>query len=110
RVVQALEVVEIHEQDAEDAAVPARLLDHLREAVREQAAVRQAGERVELREVGEALLAREALQARAQDRGDRIEEVELLCGEASFARHRAQRAADLRVAGRSEEHTSELQS
>ena len=65
----------------------------------EQRAVRQAGERVELREVGEPLLAVEALQARAQDRGDRIEEVELLRGEASSSRHRAKGAAHLRVAG-----------
>ena len=62
-VVHQLEVVQVDEQHAE-RRVAARALDQLREAVGEQRAVGQPGERIELREVGEPALDVDALQRR----------------------------------------------
>ncbi len=55
RVVDRLEAVQVEEQHRQRAAVTTRGLDRAGESVAEQEPVRQAGERVVLRQVGHAL-------------------------------------------------------
>ena len=56
RVVDVLEVVEVHEQDREAGRRSAAPHERVREAVDEQDAVRQAGERIVQRLVAKLIL------------------------------------------------------
>ena len=78
RVVHQLEVIEVDEQHAERNVASARLHDHQREAVGEKRAVRQPGERIELREVGETRLAVQPVQRRRHHARGRGQESSLL--------------------------------
>ena len=81
RVVDQLEVVEVDEQHRERRVAALRLHDHLREAVGEQRAVGQPGQRVELRQVGEPALAVDALQRGRQHARRGLDEIQLLGAE-----------------------------
>ena len=106
RVVDELEVVEVDEQHAERNVAPARLHDHERKAVGEKRAVRQPGERIELREIGEPCFAVQAMQRRGHHARGRREEAGLLRAEsAGRFRHRADDAA--RTAFRRDRHGDE---
>ena len=71
RVVDVLEAVEVDEQHADAAAVAPRLRDRLRQALLQQQAVGQAGERVARGHVLQALLGLDARRHVLNERQDR---------------------------------------
>ena len=83
RVVDELEAVEVDEQHADQPAVALGLLQRLREAVEEQAAVGQAGQRVELRQIAQALLGALAVDRGGQRIGQTFQEVAAFLGKAA---------------------------
>ena len=79
RVVDLLEVVDVDEQDrGERAGVPADALERLLEAVGEQHAVGQAGERIVQRAVLHRVLCVLALDRVREDVGERDDEVDVV--------------------------------
>jgi len=84
-VVHQLEAVEVDEQHRHRTPDAARLGHGLRQAVLKQVPVRQPGQGVELREVGEALLGALALDRDRDVVGDALQEIQLIGGEATCA-------------------------
>ena len=76
-VVDELEAVEVEEQDARQPAAAAQARERLLEAVEEQHAVGQPGERVVQRAVADRVLGRLALERVGEHVGQRLEEVDV---------------------------------
>ena len=94
RIVHQLELVQVDEQHAELGAAPARLHNHLREAVGKKGAVGQPGERIELRKKGEPAFALDALQTgREHARGGGEEAGFIMAEPARARRHGTERTA-----------------
>ena len=72
RVVDELELVEVHEQDGEPSRLPRRPRDRLLEPVLEECPVRQSGQRVVIREPLDLALGLEARADVADDDGQRL--------------------------------------
>ena len=77
RVVDDLEVVEVEEEQREAAAPRRRRAERVAEAVEQQRAVREAGERVVQRVVADRAPRAQALDRAGEDVGDGLQEVEV---------------------------------
>ena len=86
RVVEHLQVVDVEEEQGEAAALGVGARDRLAEALHQQRAVREAGERVVQRVVADALLRALALDGAVEHVRDRGQEVEVLGAERASRR------------------------
>ena len=81
RVVDLLEAVEIEEYQRQRGFSPASARHGLQQAVVEQPAIGKAGDRIELRDVGQALLDPVSADGGTQCGGDRLEKIRVFSRE-----------------------------
>jgi len=86
RVVDELELVEVHEQDGEPSRLPRRPRDRLLEPVLEERAVREPGQRIVIREPLDLALRLEARGDVADDHGQRLAALRVALSEGHLRR------------------------